>query len=99
MIVSEYEAAFAHLERFAQVFNTEERQAKRFLEDLQSGLKLKVMACWCQTVAEMVDMASHFEDEYKQYMEGRPKGKSKTFFASRFSFFGIPSSSGMSSVG
>ena len=65
MTVSEYEAAFAQLEHFAQVFNSEERRVKRFLEGLQFRLKLKVMACQCQTVAEMVEMASHFEDEYK----------------------------------
>lgn len=34
MTVSEYEAAFAHLERFAQVFDSEEQQVKRFLEGL-----------------------------------------------------------------
>ena len=47
MTVSEYEAAFACLERFAQVFDSKEQRAKRFLEGIQSGLKLKVMACQC----------------------------------------------------
>ena len=32
MMVSEYEAAFAHLERFALVFDSEERRVKRFFE-------------------------------------------------------------------
>ena len=44
-------------------------------------------------------MASRFEDEYKQYMEGRPEGKSKTSFASQFSLSGMPSSSGIASSG
>lgn len=85
MIVGENEAAFAHLEWFAQTFDSKERRAKRFLEDLQPELRLKVMVCRCQTVAEMDEMASRFEDEYKKYMEDHPKGKSKTSFASRFS--------------
>ena len=84
---------------FAQVFDSEELQAKRFMEGLQPRLKLKVMAYRCQTIVEMVEMASRFEDEYKQYMEGRPKGKSKTSFASRFSFSSMPSSSGTASAG
>ena len=47
MTVAEYEAKFARLERLAQVFDTEERRMKRFLEGLQPGLKLKVMGCRC----------------------------------------------------
>ena len=50
---------------------------------------MKVMACRCQIVAEMVEMAPHFEDEYKKFMENRPKGKAKKSFASLFSFFGM----------
>ena len=44
MTVAKYEAAFARLEHFAQVFDAEEWWAKRFKEGLQPGLKLKVMA-------------------------------------------------------
>ena len=65
MTVAEYKATFARLERFAQTFDSEERRAKRFLEGLQPGLKMKVMACQCQILQEMVDMASRFKDEYK----------------------------------
>ena len=82
MTVSESEATFACLEQFAQTFDSEEQRAERFLECLQSGLRLKVMACRCQTMAKMVEMASRFEDEYKKFLEDHPKGKSKTSFAS-----------------
>ena len=44
-------------------------------------------------------MASRFEDEYKKFMEDRPKGKSKTSFASRFSIYGMLSSIGAGSSG
>ena len=47
----------------------------------------------------MVEMAFRFEDEYKKFMKGCPKGKAKTSFASRFSFFGASSSSGAGSSG
>ena len=99
MTVAEYEAAFARLERFTQAFDSEEKQVNRFLEGLQLSLRVKVMGCRCTTVADMVQMASHFEDEYQQYLRGRSKGKTKTSFASRFSFSSPPSSSGTSSLG
>lgn len=45
MIVGEYEATC--LEQFTQTFDSDEQRAKRFLEGLQPGLRLKVMACRC----------------------------------------------------
>ena len=99
MSVAEYEASFARLERFAQAFDSEERRAERFLEGLQPSLRVKVMDCRCTTVAEMVQMASRFEEEYNQYVSGHSKGKAKLPFTSRFSVSSPPSSSGMSSPG
>ena len=75
MTVAEYEATFAWLERFAQVFDSEERWANRFLKGLQPILRVKVMGCQCMTVADMVQMASHFEEGYQQYLGGRSKGR------------------------
>ena len=43
MSVAEYEAFFVRLKRFAQAFDSEERQAERFLEGLQPSLRVKVM--------------------------------------------------------
>ena len=71
--MSEFEATFARLECFTQTFDSKEQRAKRFLEGLQPGLKMKVMACWCHIVAEMVEMASRFEDKYKKFMVSCPK--------------------------
>ena len=99
MIVAEYEATFASLERFAQAFDSEERRANKFLEGLQRSLRVKVMGCRCTMIADMVQMASHFEEEYQQFAEGRSKGKTKSSFASRFSFSSPPSSSGTSKPG
>ena len=52
---------------------------------------MKVMTCQCQTLQEVVDMASHFEDEYNTYKESQPKRKANMtvprFFVSR-----VPSS-------
>ena len=65
MTVAEYEATFARLERFAQAFDSEERRVNRYLEGLQPSLRVKVMGCRCMMVADMVHMASHFEEEYQ----------------------------------
>ena len=54
MTVAEYEASFARLERFAQAFDTEERRAERFLEDLQPSLRVRVMGCRCTMIVEVV---------------------------------------------
>ena len=99
MTVAEYEATFAWLERFAQAFDSEERWANRFLEGLQPSLRVKLMGCRCMTIADMVQMASRFEEEYQQFVEGRLKGKTKSSFASRLSFSSPPSSIGTSSSG
>ena len=87
------------MERFAQAFDSKERRANRFLEGLQPSLRVKVMGCRCTTVTDMVQMASRFEEEYQQFVEGHSKGKTKSSFASRFSFSSPPSSSGTSSLG
>ena len=55
------------------------------------------MGCRCTMVAEVVQMASRFEEEYNQYVSGHSKGKAKLPFTSQFSVSSPPSSSGMSS--
>ena len=79
MSVAEYEATFSRLERFVQSFDTEQRKAKRFVEGLNQGLRLRVMGYRCQTLPDAVDLAAHFENEHKRHMESQPKGKGKMF--------------------
>ena len=43
MSVAEYEAAFTRLEQFAQVFDTEKRRAKKFMEGLVPVLRSRVL--------------------------------------------------------
>ena len=75
--MAEYEATFSRLEQFVQAFDSEERRAKRFIEGLHSGLRLKVMGYRCWTLLDEVDLASRFKDEHKRYMESQSKGKGK----------------------
>ena len=69
MSVAEYEATFSRLEQFRQSFDSEKRRAKRFVEGLNPGLRMKVMGYQCRILLDAVDLAVRFEDEYKQYIE------------------------------
>ena len=60
---------------------------------------MNVMACQCQIVIEMVEMASHFNDEYKKFTDSRPKGKAKKSFSSWFSFSSTQGSDSSRSFG
>ena len=75
--MAEYKATFSHLEHFSQAFDLDERRAKRFVEGLQPGLRRNVMGYKCWTLRDAVDLAFCFEEDYKQFKDGQPKGKGK----------------------
>ena len=52
----------------------------------------------CQTLSDVVDLAARFEDDYKQNLEGEPKGKGKMLTPHSFSS-GTPSSTSTESSG
>ena len=63
MTVAEYEVAFSRLEQFAQVFDTEKRRAKRFVEGLTPALRSRILGNWCSTLADVVDLSVRYEDD------------------------------------
>ena len=97
MSVTEYESAFTRLEQFAQVFDTEKRQAKRFVEGLNPALRSRVLGYRCPTLVDAVELAALYEDDHKLFLEKPRKGKGKMFTSQPYALGGPSSGSSGSS--
>ncbi|CAN6455797.1 unnamed protein product [Victoria cruziana] len=72
--LAEYVTQFCHLENYCpHLFRSETEWVSKFTWGLREGIKVKVMGARCDTMADAIDMATRFEEDYIHVQEAHKK--------------------------
>ncbi|CAN6462677.1 unnamed protein product [Victoria cruziana] len=72
--LTEYVTQFRYLEKYCpHLFGSETERVSKFIWDLREGVRAKVMGARCDTIADAIDMATRFEEDYIRVQEAHKK--------------------------
>ncbi|CAN6476935.1 unnamed protein product [Victoria cruziana] len=72
--LTEYVTQFHHLEKYCpHLFGSEAERVNKFIWGLREGVRARVMGAKCDTMADAIDMAMIFEEDYICVQEAHKK--------------------------